>query len=201
VTEDTVQRSKLLLITLSKIIVNTMDDLSDEVTPDELEAWLQTTEVIGEEEDNRRTQSAPEATRSTSTKQRHFKRKTSLDYAASDIFGIDAQTALRAAQLGSSPAQTPPASPKSPSPTAALLTSSSGKGKTTSSSLPQTHRPFDRSHHQPASFDSMYQPLTCAPISAPTNLKECHDDAGAFKKRGVHFKPCLHKKLISSQKH
>ncbi len=163
-----------------------MDDLSEEVTPDELEAWLRTTEVI-EEEDNRRTQSAPEATRSTSTKQRHFKRKTSLDYAASDdgrIFGIDAQTALRAAQLGSSPAQSSPASPKSSSPTDALLKPSSGKGATTSSSLPQTHRPFDRSHHQPASFDSMYRPLTCAPIiSAPTNFKECNDDVGAFKKR------------------
>ena len=160
-----------------------MDDLSEEVTPDELEAWLRASDVI-QGEDNRRTQSAPEATRST--KQRHFKRKTSLDYAASDdgrIFGIDAQTALRAAQLGSSAAQSPPASPKSPSPTAALLTSSSGKGATASSSLPQTHRPFDRSHHQPASFDSMYRPLTCAPISSPTNFKECNDDVGAFKKR------------------
>jgi len=165
---------------------STMDRLNDEVTRTELAEWLRSTNVL---EDIQRSGSAPEASSSSTQrpKRRDFKRKSSLDHVPSDgkehkIFGIDAQTALRAARqfgvgLASSrvgktinpwsSSSSSSSKSKSPSPTSLKQEEAPSQ----ESCLPMTRRPFDRSHHQPViDLTTAYEPLTCAPVGAPPTM-------------------------------
>jgi hypothetical protein len=155
---------------------------NEEVTPEELEAWLRSTNVL---EEDSRAQLAPEATQRP--KRRDFKRKCSLDFIPTDgkIFGLDAKTVLRAANLSASSS---PSSSTTPSPTTLKMDLKPSSSEI-SSPLPSTLRSFDCSYRHPNVDDEMvtdislpHRPLTCAPLGASPSLTG-YPDLVAFAKR------------------
>eukprot|EP00985_Skeletonema_marinoi_P002595 scaffold1065_cov128-Skeletonema_marinoi.AAC.7 len=173
-----------------------MDHLNDEVSQTELEEWLQTTDVF--EQDFERSRSSQGATSSTAyrPKRSDFKRKSSFDDVRSDerMFGIDVQTALRAArQDGVELASSGDVHVSNINNYSASCSSSSSlKSKSQSSNSHQAV--IDLTATEPAVIDlttnTLCQPPTTCATASPTMLyndQDRNDRLGSYKRARMTF--------------
>mmetsp|Transcript_5548 Transcript_5548/g.8128 ORF Transcript_5548/g.8128 Transcript_5548/m.8128 type:complete len:442 (+) Transcript_5548:233-1558(+) len=173
-----------------------MDHLNDEVSQTELEEWLQTTDVF--EQDFERSRSSQGATSSPPyrPKRSDFKRKSSFDDVRSDerMFGIDVQTALRAAQQDrmelASSGDVHVSNINNYS--ASCSSSSSLKSKSQSSNSHQAV--IDLTATEPAIIDlttnTLCQPPTTCATASPAMLyddQDRNDRLGSYKRARMSF--------------
>jgi len=172
-----------------------MDHLNDEVSSQtELEEWLQTTDVF--EQDFERSRSSQGATSSTAYRPKRSDRKSSFDDVRSDerMFGIDVQTALRAAQQDrmelASSGDVHVSNINNYS--ASCSSSSSLKSKSQSSNSHQAV--IDLTATEPAIIDlttnTLCQPPTTCATASPTMLyddQDRNDRLGSYKRARMSF--------------
>ena len=172
-----------------------MDHLNDEVSSQtELEEWLQTTDVF--EQDFERSRSSQGATSSTAYRPKRSERKSSFDDVRSDerMFGIDVQTALRAArQDGVELASSGDVHVSNINNNSASCSSSSSlKSKSQSSNSHQAV--IDLTATEPAVIDlttnTLCQPPTTCATASPTMLyddQDRNDRLGSYKRARMSF--------------